>query len=54
MGGQILGFSEAQPEKPGRTNLTIMIAPLIGGPLFVLRLIPIHCLTGNFLYEQSV
>ena len=40
----ILGFSEAQPEKPGRTNLAIMIAPLMGGPSFVLLLIPIHCL----------
>lgn len=44
-GCHILGFSETQPEKPGRTNLAIMTAPLMGDPPFVLLLVLIHCFT---------
>ena len=53
-GGHILGFSEDQPEKPARTILAIMIGPLMGGPPFVARLIPIYSLKQDFLYEQSM
>lgn len=52
--GNILGFSEAQPKKSGRTNLAIIIAPLVGGLPFVLLLILISLFTQSFLHEQSM
>ena len=51
-GGHIIGYAENEPEKIANTVLALVVAPLMGKPAFVARLIPVHTLTGNFLYEQ--
>ena len=51
-GGHIIGYAENEPEKIANTVLALMVAPLMGKPAFVARLIPVHTLTSDFLYEQ--
>ena len=35
-----------------KTILALMVAPLTGKPSFVARLIPVHSLTAELLYDQ--
>lgn len=51
-GGHIIGFSDDEPEKAAKTILALMVAPLLGKPAFVARLIPIYSLKADFLYQQ--
>ena len=51
-GGHIIGFSCDEPDKPAKTVLALMIAPLLGKPAFVTRLIPIYSLKAAFIFEQ--
>ena len=37
---------------PAKTVLGFMIAPLMGNPAFIARLIPIYSLSADILYEQ--
>ena len=48
----IIGFSVDQPDEPARTVLAILIAPMMGAPAFVVRLLPMYSLKGTFLLEQ--
>ena len=34
--------------------LALMVNPFFGAPTFVARLIPVHKLDANFLYEQII
>ena len=45
----IIGFSNDDPAKDARTVLVIMIAPMMGGPAFVCRLIPVYSLKHNLI-----
>ena len=47
-GDHIVGFSHDEPSKPTRTVLAIMVAPMMGGPAFVCRLIPVYSLKHFF------
>ena len=51
-GCHIIGNAVDEPEKAARTILAIMIAPFMGGPAFVARLIPIYSLKADLLFEQ--
>ena len=51
-GGHLIGFSADQPDKAAKSVLALMIAPLMGKPAFVARLIPIFSLNAEFLYDQ--
>lgn len=48
----LLGQAIDDPSKMARTVLAIMAKPLIGGKPFILRLLPIHLLTAQFLKEH--
>ena len=45
----IIGFSNDDPSKDARTVLVIMIAPMMGGPAFVCRLVPVYSLKHNLI-----
>ena len=49
--GYLKDFSVDEPENPARTLLALMVAPLIGQPSFVARLMPIFLLKCNFLFD---
>ena len=51
-GNHVVGFSCDDSSKAAQTVVAIMIAPSMGKPAFVCRLIPVYSLTHNFLYEQ--
>ena len=51
-GGHIVGYSEDHPDKPAKTILTFMVSPLLGGPAFATRLIPVHSLKHEMMMEQ--
>ena len=51
-GGHLFGFSVDKPDRPAKTILALMVAPLLGVPAFVARLIPIFSLTAELQYEQ--
>ena len=52
-GNHIIGFSVDDPTKAARTVLAIMIAPSMGKPAFVCRLIPVYSLNHDFLFEET-
>ena len=52
-GNHIIGFSVDDPTKAARTVLAIMIAPSMGKPAFVCRLIPVYSLNHDFLFEEA-
>ena len=52
-GNHIIGFSADAPTNPARTVLAIMIAPSMGKPAFVCRLIPVYSLKHGFLFEET-
>ena len=51
-GSHNLGKAEDQKGKPARTVLSLMLKPLFTSASFVVRLIPVFSLTGEFLFEQ--
>ena len=51
-GGHIIGYAEDDSTKLAQTVLALMVAPLMGKPAFVARLIPFHSLTAELLYDQ--
>lgn len=51
-GGHVIGSSADQPGVLATTVLAIMVKPLLGGPAFIARLVPVRALKQNFLYEQ--
>ena len=51
-GGHIIGYAEDDTTKLAKTVLALMVAPLMGKPAFVARLIPVHSLTTEFLCYQ--
>ena len=51
-GGHVVGFSDDQPEKAAKTVLSFMVSPLMGGPAFIARLIPVHSLNSELMFDQ--
>ena len=51
-GGHVIGFSVDQEDKPAKTVLALMVDPLMGGPAFVARLVPIYSLKSDLLFDQ--
>ena len=51
-GGHVVGFSEDQPDEAAKTVLSFMVSPLMGGPAFIARLIPVHSLDHNMIFDQ--
>ena len=51
-GGHIIGYAEDASTKLAKIVLALMVAPLMGKPAFVARLIPVHSLTAELLYDQ--
>ena len=51
-GNHVVGFSCDDSSKAARTVVAIMIAPSMGKPAFVCRLIPVYSLTHDFVYKQ--
>lgn len=51
-GGHIVGEAADNPQKPARTVLAVMLKPMMSSECFVIRLIPIFSLTGDFLFQQ--
>ena len=52
-GNHIVGYSPDEPTKATRTVLAIMIAPMMGAPAFVCRLIPVYSLKHDLIFEQT-
>ena len=52
-GNHIIGFSVDDSTKAACTVLAIMIAPSMGKPAFVCRLIPVYSLNHDFLFEET-
>ena len=50
--GHVIGEAEDNPQKVARTVLTMMVKPLFTSECFVVRLIPVYSLTGEFLFDQ--
>ena len=48
----LIGQSVDQPDKAARAVLAFMIAPLLGVPAFIARLIPVYTLDADLLLEQ--
>ena len=48
----MVGFSEDQPDKAAKTVLSFKVSPLMGGPAFIARLIPVHSLDHNMIFDQ--
>lgn len=51
-GNHKIGYAEDNPQEKARTILTFMVKPLLGGNSFVVRLIPVHSLSPDFLTQQ--
>ena len=51
-GSHMIGRSFDVPDEPARSILAIMVKPLADGKSFVVRLIPIHSLKPEFLFQQ--
>lgn len=51
-GGHVFGEAADQPGCLATTILAILVKPLMGGPAFIARLIPIRVLNKDFLYDQ--
>ena len=49
----IIGFSHDDPVKTAGTVLAVKIAPMMGAPAFVCRLIPVYSLRHNLILEQT-
>ena len=49
-GGYLIGFSVDELEKLAKTGLAVMLALLIGQPIFVERLMPIFSLKADFSF----
>ena len=49
----MIGFSNDEPTKPARRVLAIMVAPSMGKPAFLCRLIPMFSLKADFLFEET-
>ena len=47
----LIGSAIDDPTKTTRTALTIMICPLMGGPSFVARILPIYSVTHEIMYD---
>ena len=53
-GNHIIGYSHDEPSNHARTVLAIMIAPMIGVPSFICRLISVYSLLKHqLLFEQT-
>ena len=50
-GNHFIGSAIDDPTKTARTALTIMICPLMGGPSFVARILPIYSVTHEIMYD---
>ena len=50
--GSHSGFSNDQPGKPAKTILYFMVSPLMGGPAFIARLIPVYSLDHELIFDQ--
>ena len=50
-GGHVVGFSNDQPDKPAKTILSFMVSPLMGGPAFIARLIPVYSLNHELIFD---
>ena len=48
----VIGYSIDEPTKPAKTILALMVCPILGGPAFVARLIPVFSLKHDLLYDQ--
>ena len=53
-GNHVVGYSHDEPSKIARTVLAIMIAPSMGKPAFICRLIPIYSLKTELLFSETV
>ena len=53
-GNHVIGYATDQPTKPAKTILALMVCPILGGPAFVARLIPVFSLTHDLLYDQLI
>ena len=47
-GGKIFGKTEKYPTALATTVLASMVKCLFGGPVFLLKMIPVHRLTASF------
>ena len=52
-GNHVIGFSHDEPLKAARTVLAIMVAPSMGKPAFVCRLIPMYSMKADLLVEET-
>ena len=48
----VIGYSIDEPTKAAKTILALMVCPILGGPAFVARLIPVFSLKHGLLYDQ--
>ena len=48
-GGHLIGHAEDKPDHLARTVLALMLKPLMSRESFIIRLIPVHTLTAEFL-----
>jgi hypothetical protein len=51
-GAHVIGRAVDQPGTRATTVLAILVKPLLGGPAFIARLIPVRSLNKEFLYNQ--
>ena len=50
-GNHLIGSAIDDPTKAARTALTITVCPLMGGPSFVVRILPIYSVTHEIMYD---
>ena len=53
-GNHVIGFSCDDPTKAAKIVLPIMIAPSMGKPAFVCRLIPVFSRKASFLFKETM
>ena len=53
-GNHFVGYAVDQQDKAARTVIALMVAPLMGAPAFVARLIPLYSFSADLLFDQIV
>ena len=51
-GGKVFDKTQNRPDELAKTVLAVMVKCLLGGPEFIVKIMPVHRLTAEFQYDQ--
>ena len=51
-GGRVFGRAQNKPEKLAKTVLGVMLKCLFGGPVFLIKMMPVRDLTADFQFQE--